>query len=158
MGDNVSKDVRSKTMRAIRSRDTKLERSVARSLHNRGIRFRKNTVSLPGKPDISIKKYKVVIFVDSCFWHGCPRHCRLPKTNIDYWEQKIERNKERDGEVNRYYAINEWLIIRIWEHQLKDAYDETINTIVCLINNAKQNNIVSCKRSIDAVATKQKED
>ncbi|RZV39172.1 MAG: hypothetical protein EVJ48_05430 [Candidatus Acidulodesulfobacterium acidiphilum] len=63
-----------------------------------------------------LKKYKTVIFVDSCFWHGCETHLRMPKTRIEYWVAKIERNKARDVEVNEYYKKIGWKLFRIWEH------------------------------------------
>lgn len=64
------------------------------------VRFRKNVKSLFGTPDIASKKYKIVIFVDSCFWHLCPEHGNIPKTNIEFWENKLIRNRQRDCEVN----------------------------------------------------------
>lgn len=82
--------------------------------------------SLFGKPDIVFKKYKTVIFVDSCFWHGCKKHCRLPATNKKYWNEKIERNKQRDKEVNRHYKKEGWQVLRVWEHDLGKAINEQI--------------------------------
>ncbi|MBA7598105.1 Very short patch repair protein [subsurface metagenome] len=127
MTDSVSREVRRKTMQAIKSKNTKLEERVSKELRKRGIRFRKNVNSLKGKPDIAIKKYKLVIFLDSCFWHGCKKHCRYPKTNKDYWISKIEKNKERDQKITNYYIKKGWNILRIWEHDLKKNF---INTII----------------------------
>ena len=137
MADNVSKELRTKTMRAIRSKKTKLEEIVSKELWNRGIRFRKNVNSLYGKPDIAIKKHRVVIFIDSCFWHGCELHCRLPKSNKEYWVKKINRNKQRDKEVTNYYQNLDWTILRIWEHELKENFQEVIDKIVMLIEHIK---------------------
>ena len=137
MADNVSKELRTKTMRAIRSKKTKLEEIVSKELWNRGIRFRKNVNSLYGKPDIAIKKHRVVIFIDSCFWHGCELHCRLPKSNKEYWVNKINRNKQRDKEVTNYYQNLDWTILRIWEHELKENFQEVIDKIVMLIEHIK---------------------
>jgi DNA mismatch endonuclease (patch repair protein) len=81
--DNLTQAQRRKNMQAIKSR-SKLEAKVTKSLWQKGIRFRKNVKSLPGKPDIAIKKYKVVIFIDSCFWHVCPIHGNSPKSNPVY--------------------------------------------------------------------------
>ncbi|OGI25396.1 MAG: hypothetical protein A2287_09455 [Candidatus Melainabacteria bacterium RIFOXYA12_FULL_32_12] len=67
-------------MRAVKSKHTRLEDIVVNELHKRGLRFRRNVKDLKGKPDIAIKKYKIVIFIDSCFWHGCKKHCRMPKS------------------------------------------------------------------------------
>lgn len=66
-----------------------------------------------------LPKYETVIFIDSCFWHGCEKHCRLPSTRAKYWRDKIERNKRRDREVNRHYEERGWRTVRIWEHDLK---------------------------------------
>lgn len=137
MADNVPKELRTKTMRAIRSEKTKLEEIVSKELWNRGIRFRKNVNSLYGKPDIAIKKYRVVIFIDSCFWHGCELHCRLPKSNKEYWVNKINRNKQRDKEVTNYYQNLDWTILRIWEHELKENFQEVIEKIVKIVERIK---------------------
>ena len=103
--DTMSPQQRHKNMAAIRSADTKPEMTVRRWLHSRGFRYRLNHPRLPGHPDIVLRKYRTCIFVNGCFWHGhegC-RYFRLPKTNIDFWRTKIERNRERD----RYLADRE---------------------------------------------------
>ncbi|MES9779227.1 DNA mismatch endonuclease Vsr, partial [Bacillus velezensis] len=82
---------RRKTMRSIKS-ESKLEQRITSELWRRGLRFRRNVKSLFGKPDIAIKKYKIVIFIDSCFWHNCPKHGHIPKSNIQYWNEKLLRN------------------------------------------------------------------
>lgn len=123
-------------MRSIRSK-TKLEDLVCRELWRRGIRFRRNSKDLLGKPDISIKKYKIVIFIDSCFWHYCPIHGHFPKSNNEYWEKKLNRNIQRDQKVNSYYQDNGWNLLRIWEHQIKDDFNKTIDHIVQFIENIK---------------------
>ncbi len=116
MTDNISKKARSSLMGKIRSKETKLEKSVRKILSEKGIKYRKNSAKYFGKPDIVMAPKRIVIFVDSCFWHGCKRHCRIPESNHDYWVKKISRNKKRDRLVNSYYKKNHWLIIRIWEH------------------------------------------
>lgn len=136
--DHISKEDRSKNMRAIGSKNTKLEERISKALWHRGFRFRKNVKVLKGKPDIAIQKYRAVIFIDSCFWHGCPLHGRLPKSNEEYWELKIERNKARDQEVTQYYIEYGWDILRIWEHNVRHNFDETINNIVQFLNKAKK--------------------
>lgn len=128
--DNVSKEKRSNTMKAVKSKNTKIEKIVSKEIWGRGIRFRKNVKNLKGKPDIAIKKYKIVIFIDSCFWHGCPLHGRIPKSNVDYWNNKIKRNIERDKSINQYYRRKGWNILRIWEHDLnKKKFSQTIDEI-----------------------------
>ncbi|SDO58226.1 T/G mismatch-specific endonuclease [Paenibacillus sp. yr247] len=136
MTDMVSKETRSKMMKSIRS-ISKLENLVSKELWNKGLRFRRNSRSLLGTPDISIKKYKVVIFVDSCFWHYCDIHGRYPKSNREYWDQKIRKNKQRDLDVTSSYKNKGWNILRIWEHQLKGDFDQTIEQIQHFINDCK---------------------
>ncbi|MDD1515788.1 very short patch repair endonuclease [Priestia megaterium] len=136
MADTVSKEQRRKNMQAIRSQ-SKLENQVSRELWKRGIRFRKNDKSLFGKPDISIKKYKIVIFIDSCFWHACKLHGNRPKSNREYWDKKLARNKERDNEVKEYYKQNGWNLKRVWEHEIKENLDQTVDCIVFFIEQAK---------------------
>ncbi|MEC1356515.1 very short patch repair endonuclease [Bacillus sonorensis] len=125
MADNMSKEKRTKTMKAIRSQ-SKLENIFTKALWKKGYRFRKNSKTLFGKPDISIKKYKIVIFIDSCFWHVCPLHSNEPKSNQDYWKSKLLRNQQRDKKVNEYYRENGWHIKRIWEHEIKEDFDKAI--------------------------------
>ncbi|QQF63047.1 very short patch repair endonuclease [Bacillus mojavensis] len=128
--DNVSKEKRSNTMKAVKSKNTKIEKVVSKEIWGRGIRFRKNVKNLKGKPDIAIKKYKIVIFIDSCFWHGCPLHGRIPKSNVEFWNNKIKRNIERDKSINQYYTRKGWNILRIWEHDLnKKKFSQTIDKI-----------------------------
>ena len=136
MTDNLTKEQRKKNMRAIKSQST-LENKVTKDLWRLGFRFRKNA-NLYGKPDISIKKYKIVIFIDSCFWHYCPVHGNMPKSNKDYWEKKLERNIQRDIEVNQYYIDKGWNILRVWEHDLKENPIETTNLIENFIRENKK--------------------
>ena len=137
MADKFSPKKRSQIMSKIKSKNTKLENKIISDLWKKGFRFRRNVASLKGKPDIAIKKYKIVIFIDSCFWHGCPQHCRMPSTNKIYWEKKIKKNRERDKEVSNYYKKNGWHILRIWEHKLKDNYENVLVEIEEFINNIK---------------------
>jgi len=138
MADNLSKEDRRKNMQSIRSSHTKLEEVITKELWNRGIRFRKNVKNLYGKPDIAIKKYKVVIFIDSCFWHGCELHGNMPETNQEYWRKKLIRNKQRDIEVTEYYLRKGWYILRIWEHEINSDPQSTIQKIIDHIQKAKK--------------------
>jgi len=138
MADNLTKEQRHKNMTNIRSTNTKIEKDVTKALWNLGYRFRKNVKTLPGKPDIAIQKYKIVIFLDSCFWHKCPEHFKKPKSNLEYWEPKIKRNIERDAEINQYYKDNNWHILRIWEHEIKKTnFQNTIEKIKNFIETYK---------------------
>ncbi|MEH7126215.1 very short patch repair endonuclease [Bacillus sp. JJ1773] len=135
MPDKITKEQRSKNMQAIKSQSN-LENDVSKALWKKGFRFRKNT-KMFGKPDISIKKYKVVIFIDSCFWHCCPVHGNMPKSNQDYWMNKLGRNKSRDKEVTSFYIENGWRVLRIWEHEFKQDFEKTIEMIADFIRSAK---------------------
>ena len=126
MTDIVSKKKRSEIMSAIRNKDTKIEIAFRKALWKQGFRYSKNSAKYFGKPDLALKKYKMVIFIDSCFWHGCKKHCRIPATNKKYWANKINRNKERDKEVNKIYKKSGWKIIRIWEHDLKNNLEKIV--------------------------------
>ncbi|WP_164214789.1 very short patch repair endonuclease [Virgibacillus sp. YIM 98842] len=136
MADVLTPEQRRKNMKSIRS-VSKLESMVSRELWKNGFRFRRNTKNLFGKPDISIKKYKIVIFIDSCFFHQCPYHGNMPSTNTTFWRKKLNRNIERDKEVNHYYKKRNWNILRIWEHEVKDDLDRVIQKIMQFIRKAK---------------------
>lgn len=116
-------------MSRVRNKDSKMELSLRKALWAEGFRYRKNDTNYFGKPDIVLPKYKTVIFVDSCFWHGCKTHGSMPATRTEFWEKKIARNKERDQEVNRYYKEKGWNMIRVWEHELKKDFDSLIQRI-----------------------------
>lgn len=108
-------------MSAIKGKDTKPELLVRKFLFSRGFRYRLNHPRLPGHPDLVLRKYRTVIFVNGCFWHG-HRGCNyfvLPKTNTDFWQKKIERNQARDTEEQRKLASMGWHCITVWECQLK---------------------------------------
>ena len=117
--DTVSKSKRSEIMSRIRSRDSKIEIVFRKELWRHGFRYLKNSNKYYGTPDVVLPKYNTVIFIDSCFWHGCKKHCRIPTSRTEYWIQKIERNRKRDKIVNEHYRKKRWNIIRIWEHDLK---------------------------------------
>lgn len=136
MTDKITREQRTVIMKKIKAK-SHLEDRVAKQLFKNGIRYRRNSKRLLGKPDISIQKYKVVIFIDSCFWHSCPIHGNIPKSNVDYWKKKLIRNVERDLEVNNFYTERNWNILRIWEHDLDDNFDATIDKIISFINAAK---------------------
>jgi len=115
-------------MRNVKGKHTKPEIIVRKYLHGLGFRFRIHDKKLPGKPDIKLTKYKTVIFVNGCFWHG-HKDCKIyvmPKTNTDFWHSKIERNIERDKKViNNLLELN-WNVIVLWECDLKPNKREKI--------------------------------
>jgi len=111
---------RSETMAAIKSKGTSLEKKLATALSEAGIkRIKTHPSNVFGNPDLVNRKKKLAIFIDSCFWHGCPDHCRMPNSNREYWIRKIERNRKRDRKVKRALTQNGWKVIRIWEHSIK---------------------------------------
>lgn len=116
-------------MSKVRNRDSKIEITLRKALWKEGYRYRKNSTKYFGKPDIVLPKYKTVIFVDSCFWHGCKKHASMPATRTEFWEKKIARNKERDKEVNRHYKKENWRMIRVWEHEIKRDNSKFIQKI-----------------------------
>lgn len=132
----MTDEQRSKIMSSIRA-VSKLESLVTQELWKKGYRFRRNVRGMVGTPDIAIKKYKVVIFIDSCFWHFCPIHGKMPKSNIDFWKNKLKRNQERDREYTKYYLQRGWHILRIWEHEIRKDFDKTIEKIATFIEDAK---------------------
>lgn len=107
-------------MQAQSAKDTKPEIALRRELHRRGLRFRVG-VPLPGAPrrtaDIMWTGRKVAVFVDGCYWHGCPEHFHIPKTNAVWWLAKIGRNQTRDAETTELLEARGWTVIRIWEHE-----------------------------------------
>jgi len=121
--DSLTPEKRSWNMSQIPSNDTKLEEFVRKAMFSKGLRYRKNVKALPGKPDIVFSKYTTVVFVNGCFWHmheGC-KAGRVPKSNVEFWENKLLRNKERDQE--NYKKLNDagWRVIVLWECELKPS-------------------------------------
>lgn len=113
----MTPEERSRCMAAIKGKDTKPELIVRKYLFSRGLRFRIQVGKLPGRPDIVLPKYKTVIFVNGCFWHGhegC-RYFRLPKSNVEFWERKISHNKARDISNTAVLEMMGWRVIRVWE-------------------------------------------
>lgn len=130
MADIFTKKKRSEVMSKVRNKDSKLEMILRKILWKKGMRYRKNVGEKFGKPDLVFAKYKTVIFIDSCFWHGCKVHGSIPQTRKNFWTKKLKRNKERDGEVSRYYKKNDWQVIRMWEHDLKDFTDKEAGQLI----------------------------
>lgn len=133
MADIFSKEKRSRIMSKVRSKDSKLEVDFRKQLWKAGYHYRKNSTKYFGKPDLVLKKFKTVIFIDSCFWHGCNKHKPMPRTNKKFWKEKIKRNIERDQKVTEFYEKNNWNIIRVWEHDLKNNMKTKTNEIIYII-------------------------
>lgn len=128
--DNLTKEQRRKNMQHIRSKDTVPERKIMRELKRRKLYFAEHVKGIIGKPDIVFRRKKVIIFIDSDFWHGHPRRFIMPVTNYEYWSNKIARNKERDRQVTRELRSKGWKVIRLWEHDIKHKFKKSINTIL----------------------------
>ena len=129
--DNLTSVQRSKIMRAIRSTNTKDEVRLAKALWHLGYRYRKNNRKIFGTPDLTFKKLKIAIFVDSEFFHGkdWENQKKRFKTNQEFWRNKIERNMQRDIEVNDYLMTQGWAIIRFWSTEINKNLEDCIAII-----------------------------
>ncbi|QUB46690.1 DNA mismatch endonuclease Vsr [Prevotella sp. oral taxon 475] len=126
MADTVSKEKRSEIMSHVTGKETKPEKIVRKYLFAQGLRYRKNVKRLPGTPDIVLQKYKAVIFVNGCFWHGhqgC-KYAHLPSTNLEYWEKKIADNLERDKRKTQELERFDYRVSVVWQCQLKPKVRE----------------------------------
>ena len=132
MPDVLSPEQRHRNMAAIHSASTKPELKLRHALWQMGFRYRVNDRRLPGSPDIALPKYRTVIFVHGCFWHG-HKDCRLfsvPKTNPEFWTAKITRNQERDQKVWRQLEAKGWSVIIVWECRLKkNVFQDTVSLV-----------------------------
>lgn len=133
----MTPEQRSRCMAAIKGKDTKPEMVVRKYLFSKGLRYRVNNRKLPGSPDIVLKKYRTVVFIDGCFWHGhenC-KYYRLPKSNVDFWRHKIAMNFARDYANNVDLELAGWRVIRIWECEIKTKAkrDETLKNLYAMI-------------------------
>ncbi|MCQ2239639.1 MAG: very short patch repair endonuclease [Bacteroidaceae bacterium] len=137
MADHLTSEQRHKNMASIHSRDTRPEMIVRKYLWHNGFRYRLNHKRLPGKPDVVLAKYRTCIFVNGCFWHGhegCA-YFKMPKSNTSFWTNKIDRNKERDIEVQHRLAEMGWHCITVWECQLKPmSREETLKSLAFTLN------------------------
>lgn len=120
MADRVSPETRSRMMSKIRSKNTKPEMAVRRVLWRAGLRYRVHDRTLPGTPDISNKRKRLAVFVDGCFWHGCPTCRSIPQTNADFWRSKIDGNRRRRGRVKKALEERGFSVIEVWEHEAND--------------------------------------
>lgn len=129
--DNLTSIQRSKIMRAIRSTNTKDEVRLAKALWHLGYRYRKNNRKIFGTPDLTFKKLKIAIFVDSEFFHGKDWETQKNrfKSNQEFWQKKIERNIQRDIEVNNYLMEQGWTVMRFWSAEIKNNLEECIAKI-----------------------------
>ncbi len=137
MADKISKDKRSKIMAAIRSKDTGPERKLRSAIWATGLRYKKHYG--PKKVDIAFASKKIAVFVDGCFWHGCPIHSHVPKSNQEYWVPKLAKNIERDRLTNQELAEDGWVVLRFWEHELENSegLSQVTNRISSIVKTKK---------------------
>ena len=137
MPDVLTPTQRHRCMSRIRSKATKPEMAVRRWLWAHGYRYRLNVRSVPGKPDIVMRRYRTAIFVNGCFWHGhegCGKFV-MPKSNTEFWQSKIDRNRERDRQNYDILLQNGWQVIVVWECQLgKDKIENTMQSVAVALN------------------------
>lgn len=135
--DVLTPSQRHRCMSHIRSKATKPEMAVRRWLWSHGYRYRLNVRSVPGKPDIVMRRYRTAIFVNGCFWHGhegCPKFV-MPKTNTDFWRTKIENNRKRDQKNYDILLQNGWQVIVVWQCNLtKDKLENTMQSVAVALN------------------------
>lgn len=126
-------------MQAVKSTGSKIETLLSKALYARGYRYRKNDKSVFGKPDLTFKKIKLAIFIDSEFWHGknWPKRKFDHKTNKAFWHSKIERNIQRDKDVNKFLKKSGWTVLRFWGQEIEKRLDFCILKIERAINEAK---------------------
>lgn len=128
MADNLTPEQRSRAMSRMRSKDTEPELIIRRLVHARGMRYRKHVSALPGTPDLVFSRSRVAVFIDGDFFHGW----RFPvwRDNLSaYWQQKIEGNRRRDARNFRKLRNADWLVIRIWQHQVKADPEACVDRI-----------------------------
>jgi DNA mismatch endonuclease (patch repair protein) len=132
--DDLSKEDRRKNMQHIRSKNTVPELLVINELKKRKIYFAKHVNRIFGKPDIVFRRKKLIVFIDSDFWHFNPKKFIMPMTNIEYWKEKIKRNIQRDKLVNKILKKNGWQVIRFWESDIKRDTEKVVNKVEKYLN------------------------
>jgi len=136
--DVFTKFERSEVMSRIRGRGNKeTELALMKLLRRYNITGWRRHQPIFGKPDFTFRKPKVAVFVDGCFWHGCPRHCNTPASNRGFWTKKLAANKARDCRVNRILRMKGWLVVRIWEHDLAKRDKVCVRRIQAAINSSR---------------------
>lgn len=131
MADRLTSEKRSWNMSRIHGKDTSIEVKVRKCLFSHGYQYRKNDKRLPGKPDIVLPKYKTVIFIHGCFWHrhpGC-KNATMPKTRVEFWQEKFDRNVENDKLHKDQLEALGWDVIIIWECEINSQFDHVISQI-----------------------------
>ncbi len=132
----------SRIMASIKGTETRPETLLRKNLWKQGLRNYRKYPKLPGRPDLCFPAPKVVIFVDGCFWHGCPLHCRFPKKNSEYWTEKITCNQKRDIRVDEELRSRGFTVMRIWEHDINQDVLQVIQKIKSFLGRHVNSNSV----------------
>lgn len=133
MADVLTPEQRSRCMSRIRSDNTGPETRLRKAVWAMGLRYRLN-YDLPGKPDMVFVSAKVAVFVDGCFWHGCPIHCKLPQSNSLFWKNKLYKNVMRDREIDQILSSQGWIVVRCWEHEIQNNLRAIVRRIGALVH------------------------
>lgn len=129
----ASSDAARARMQANRAKDTKAELALRRELHRRGFRYFVHRQPVPGlrrTADLVFSQAKVAVFVDGCFWHGCPEHHTVSRSNASFWAEKVRRNRERDRDTDARLRDDAWTVVRIWEHEPTRAAADHVASVV----------------------------
>lgn len=129
MTDVLTPEQRRKNMSHIHGKNTSPELKLRKMLWGAGIRGYRVHYKLPGKPDIVFTRKKIAVFVDGCFWHKCPVCFRPPATNAEFWNEKLQKNVERDLRVNRELEELGWTVLRFWEHEVRKTPEDVVEKI-----------------------------
>lgn len=142
--DVLSPAQRKYCMSRIRGINTTPEVLLRKALWVRRLRYRLRQ-KIIGRPDLVFPRLKLAIFVDGCFWHGCPRHGVLPKNNARFWATKLARNRARDRQVNKVLSSNGWKVVRFWEHEIEGSVEKVANFIARTMR--QLSNTSGCRRA-----------
>ena len=129
MTDCFSPEQRSAVMRAVGREDTPAEVNIRRALWHEGVRYRTHRPTAGAKPDICVVAARVAIFVDGCFWDGCPKHYTSPEANAEFWRRKLERNQARDRRNDRDLREAGWEVLRFWECEVNENLEEVVKKV-----------------------------
>lgn len=135
MADVLTSKQRKHNMSRIRSKNTGPEIKLRKLLWSRGIRGYRIHFNLPGKPDIVFIKKKIAIFIDGCFWHKCPVCFQEPETRKEFWMKKIQSNVDRDKKVNEQLKNDGWMVMRVWEHEIRKEPEKAVKKIIDKLGN-----------------------
>lgn len=141
--DRLTPEQRRKNMRAVKAKGSVIETILAKALWKKGFRYRKNDKAVFGKPDLTFRKYKIAIFVDSEFWHGknWKKRKHDHKSNQEFWHNKIEKNIKRDKKVNKKLKKDNWIVIRFWGNEIKKNVASCVFKVEEIVNIKKLNAI-----------------